>query len=223
MQPKQPSLIRHKLNLAALIFSLAFATQAQDFDTDSIFPTPILQTTRFGISPFVGYRFGGELQGPNTDSTYSFKDGPAYGLILDYAPIDYFGRFELLWTRQDTSVDFNGDNGIGNVDITIDMIQFGGEAEYGTERLRGYVSAHIGATHFSSDGYGDETKFGFSIGTGVKAFFTKNFYLRGDLRCFGTVTEGEGSFISANGVTVARFSGTALWQGQVSAGIGVTF
>ena len=137
--------------------------------------------------------------------------------------MDYYGRFEMLWSRQDTSVDFHGDNGLGKVDITIDVLQVGGECEYGSERLRGYVSAHVGVTHFSSGGYGDDTKFSFGIGAGVKAVLTKNIYLRADLRGFGTVTEAQGSFIYANGVTVASFSGTTLWQGQVSAGIGFTF
>jgi hypothetical protein len=137
--------------------------------------------------------------------------------------MDYYGRFELLWSRQDSSVDFHGNNGLGNVDITIDVIAVGGECEYGAESLRGYVSAHLGATHFSSDGYGDDTQFCFDIGAGVKVFLTKNIYLRADLRGFGTVTEAQGGFIYANGVTVASFSGTTLWQGQVSAGVGVTF
>ena len=220
---KQAGSIHHRLILAAFGFSLALTASGQDFDTDASFPKPLTQTTRFGISPFYGYRFGGEIQDANTDTKYSFKDAPAYGLILDYAPMDYYGRFELLWSRQDSSVDFHGNNGLGNVDITIDVIQVGGECEYGSERLRGYVSAHVGATHFSSDGYGDDTKFSFGIGAGVKAFLTKNIYLRADLRGFGTVTEAQGSFIYANGVTVATFSGSTLWQGQVSAGVGVTF
>jgi opacity protein-like surface antigen len=220
---KKEGSTQNRLMLAAFGLSLALTASAQDFATDSIFPKPLTQTTRFGISPFYGYRWGGELQDPNTDTKYSFKNGPAYGLILDYAPMDYYGRFELLWSRQDTSVNFNGNNGLGNVDITIDVIQVGGELEYGSESLRGYVSAHVGATHFSSDGYGDDTKFSFGIGAGVKAFLTKNIYLRADLRGFGTVTEGQGSFIYANGVTVATFSGTSLWQGQVSGGVGITF
>ena len=103
------------------------------------------------------------------------------------------------------------------------MIQMGGETEYGSESLRGYVSAHVGATHFSSDGYGDDTKFSFDIGAGVKAFLTKSIYLRADLRGFCVVTEAQGSFLYANGVTVASFSGSTLWQGQVSAGVGFTF
>jgi opacity protein-like surface antigen len=220
---KKEGSIQSSLILAAFGFSLVLTASGQDLNTDWAFAKPLTQTTRFGISPFYGYRFGGEIQDASTGSKYDFKDGPAYGLILDYAPMDYFGRFELLWSRQDTSVDFHGNNGLGNVDITIDVVQVGGECEYGSDRLRGYVSAHIGATHFSSDGHGDDTEFSFGIGAGVKAFLTKNIYLRADLRGFGTVTQAEGSFMFANGTTVATFSGTALWQGQVSAGVGVTF
>jgi hypothetical protein len=220
---KMPVSIPKGLILVAVSFSLALTASGQDFDTDSFFPKPITQTTRFGISPFYGYRFGGEIQDAQTDTKYNFKDAPAYGLILDYAPMDYYGRFELLWSRQDTSVDFHGNNGLGNVDITIDSFQVGGETEYGSERLRGYASAHVGATHYSSGGYGDDTKFSFDIGAGVKAFLTKNIYLRADFRGFFTVTEAQGSFIYANGVSVATFSGSTLWQGQVSAGVGITF
>lgn len=215
--------IKRGLLLAALSFGLAQAAGAQDFDSDLDFYKPITQTTQFGISPFYGYRFGGGVEDENTRTTYSFKDGPAYGLILDYAPKDYYGRYELLWSHQDSGLNFHGDNGLGNVDVAIDVIQVGGEVEFGTEWLRTYVSAHVGATHFSSDGYGDDTKFSLGIGVGEKVFLTKNIYLRADLRGFCTLTDAQGSFIYYSGVTVASFSGSTLWQGQVSAGIGFTF
>jgi hypothetical protein len=215
--------IYNRLVIAGFGFSLTLTASGQDFGADSVFPMPLTQTTRFGIAPFFGYRFGGDIQDPRTGTTYNFKDAPAYGLILDYAPTDYYGRFELLWSRQDTSVDFHGNNGLGTVNITIDALQAGGECEYGTESLRGYVSAHVGATRYSSDGYGDETKFSFGIGGGGKAFLTKHIYMFADLRGFCTVTDAQGSFIYANGVTVATFSGSTLWQGQVSAGVGFTF
>lgn len=216
------ALLRYKIITVVFGLTLALTASAQDFD-NGLFAQPITQTTQFGISPFYGYRFGGEIQDANSDAKYSLKDAPAYGVILDYAPKDYNGRYEVLWSRQDTSVDFNGNYGLGVVDMTVDVVQVGGELEFGSDRFREYASAHVGATHFSSDGYGDETKFSFDIGVGVKAFLTKNIYLRGDLRGISTVTQGEGSFIYYNGVTVATFSGYTLWQGQVSAGVGITF
>jgi Outer membrane protein beta-barrel domain len=222
--PNRPTPTQKRLVLAALTLGLALTTPADDFDMeDPIFPTPLVQTQRFGISPFYGYRFGGEVEDITTGAEYRFKDAPAYGVFLDYAPPNYFGRFELLWSRQDSSINFQGNNGLGNVDLTIDVIQAGGVAEYGSEQLRGYVSAHLGATHYSSDDYGNDTKFSFGIGTGVKAYLTKNLYLRADIRGFCTVVDAEGGFLYVNGITVARFSGSTLWQGQVSVGLGFTF
>jgi hypothetical protein len=213
-----------KFLLVALIFGGVLRAWAQDFgDADASFFEPITQTTQFGISPFFGYRFGGAVENPDTGTKYSFKDAPAYGLFLDYAPTNYFGRFELLWSRQDSRLDFHGDNSLGKVDVTVDEFQIGGDAEFGSERLREYASAHVGATYYSSDGHGNDIRFSFSIGTGLKAFLTKNVYLRADLCGFCTVVAAEGSFIYANGVTVASFSGSTLWQGQASVGFGITF
>jgi hypothetical protein len=220
---KMPAPIQKGLALAAASFGLTLTTGAQDFDTDWPFYKPLTQTQMFGITPFYGYRFGGEVKNHNTGATYNFENGPAYGLFLDYAPKDYYGRYELLWSHQDSSVDFHGDNGLGKVDFRIDVVQLGGVLEFGRERLREYVSADAGATLFSSDGYGDNTKFSFGIGAGVKAFLTKNIFLRADLRGFCTVVQAEGSFIYYNGTTVASFSGSSMWQGQATMGIGITF
>lgn len=213
-----------RLLLAALSCSVALTARAQDFsDSDPFFATPMAQTTQFAITPFYGYRFGGEVKDSTTGTEYSFDDGPAFGLCLSYAPPDYLGRFELLWSHQDSGINFQGNNGLGDVDLMIDVIQIGGVSEFGTERFREYVSAHLGATHYTSDGLGDDTRFSFGIGVGVKAFLTKNLYLCADLRGFCTVVDAEGGFIYFNGVTVASFSGDTIWQGQVSVGLGITF
>jgi hypothetical protein len=203
---------------------LALTAGAQDFDNEPFdFSEPLKQTTKFGISPFYGYRFGGEIEDATTGQSYDFEDSPAYGLILDFAPIDYPGRIELLWTRQDSSVDFQGNYGLGKLDLTIDTLQLGGIAEFGSAGFREYVSAHVGATRADAEGSDDEVKFSFSIGAGVKAYLSKNFYLRADLRGFCNVVNSEGGFIYVNGVAIAVFSGDTIWQGQVSAGVGLTF
>src|SRR6185369_14946867 len=73
---KNERYIQNSLILVAFGFSLALTASGQDFDTDWFFPKPLTQTTRFGISPFYGYRFGGEIQDSNTATKYAFKDGP---------------------------------------------------------------------------------------------------------------------------------------------------
>ncbi|HMP81454.1 MAG TPA: outer membrane beta-barrel protein [Verrucomicrobiota bacterium] len=220
---KRPTTARARLIIAGLALSLTLASSAQDYGSDSIFPTPLQQTQKFGIWPFVGYRFGGEVEDESTGKDYSFENSTAFGLCLDYAPPNYHGRFELLWSHQDSSLDFDGDNGLNTVDVTIDVVQVGGVLEFGKERLRAYLSAHAGGTYFSAEDHDDEIRFSFGIGVGGKAYFTKNMYVRADFRGFCTVVDSSGSFISANGVTVATFSGSTFWQAQVSAGVGITF
>lgn len=198
--------------------------RGQEFTaSDEFFGTPLSQTTRFGITPFFGYSFGGEVENTLTGTEYEFDDGPAFGLCLDYAPLDYPGRFELLWSHQDSSINFQGNSGLGEVDLTIDVVQIGGVVEYGPERFRGYVSAHLGATHYSSEDFSDDTRFSFGVGAGVKAYLARNVYLRAEVRGFCTVVDAEGGFIYFNGITVASFSGDTLWQGQVNVGVGITF
>jgi len=183
---------------------------------------PLLAQT-VEITPFGGYRFGGEVADATTGAKYGFEDSPAYGLFLDWGPAKSDAKVELLWSRQDSSLNFHGAYGLNKVGLTIDEIQLGGLAEMGHNRFREYVSAHVGATYFSTDNYGSDTRFSLGIGAGAKFFVTKNIVLRADLRGFCTVVDSESALIYYNGVTVARFSGSTLWQGQATIGVGVAF
>src|SRR6185369_14787494 len=102
---KKRAFIQTRLGLAALGSILALTAGAQDFDMDSPFYKPFVQKQAFGISPFYGYRFGGEVEDFFTGTKYSFEDAPAYGLFLDYAP-EGIGRLEVLWSHQDSSINF---------------------------------------------------------------------------------------------------------------------
>jgi hypothetical protein len=217
------ALVHPRIVLAVLGLSLTLTAGADDFDMESSRDKPVSQSLRFGMAPFYGYRFGGEVEDLSTGTKYSFEDGVAYGLTLDYAPVNSNMRLELLWSRQDSGIDFGGDNGLRHVDLNIDVFQFGGIVEFGTARWREYFSLHLGATHFSSHDFDDDTRFSLGVGVGGKLFLTKNIYLRADLHGFCTVVEAEGSLVYYNGVAVASFSGSTLWQGQVSAGLGITF
>src|SRR5262245_12980082 len=103
---------RKALILAVVSFGLALTTRAQDdWDLGWPFYEPVRQTKNWGISPFFGYRFGGEVQNIDTGKTYGFADAPAYGVFLDYAPKDFYGRYEILWSHQDSELNFHGDSG----------------------------------------------------------------------------------------------------------------
>ena len=186
--------------------------------------TARLHAQKFEISPFYGYRFGGEVQNPLTGRTYGFRDSEAYGLFLDIAPRpDAPVKLELLWSRQDTSVDLQGLAGVGRVNVAVDQIQIGGSVERGGPHLREYFSLLAGATYYSPAGYESEIKFSLGLGAGVKYFLTRNLALRADLRGFCTIVDSSGGFISTGGSTVVVFSGSAVWQGQASVGVSLAF
>ena len=88
-----------------------------------------------------------------------------------------------------------------------------------------FCTVWLGATRFvpGLDGFGSETKFGAGIGLGVKTFPVKNVGLRFEARGFYTLVKGEGGAFCANGTCLFAFSGTGLWQGDVSAGLILAF
>jgi len=183
-----------------------------------------LHAQQVEISPFYGYRFGGEVENPVTGRTYGFRDSAAYGLFLDLSPRPYSPlKLEVLWSRQDSSVDLNGLAGLNRVNLTIDQIQIGGIAEGSDKHLRPYVSVLAGATYYSTDGYGSDTKFSLGLGGGLKYFITPNLALRADLRGFCTLVNSSSAFISTGGTTVVAFSGTAIVQGQATVGVSLAF
>ena len=144
------------------------------------YPQPVAQplaqepagATRFEISPFYGYRFGGEVHNPLTGRTYRFQDSEAYGLFLDIAPRpNWPAKLELLWSRQDSSVDLHGLAGLGRVNLTIDEIQIAGSVEMGGRHLREYVSLLAGATYYSTEGYGSDTRLSMGLWRRSEVFF----------------------------------------------------
>jgi hypothetical protein len=210
------SLLALSLLMVGAVQPRAEQVETQDHHVDS--PTYGVE-----ISPFSGYRFGGEVRDAFTGRTYGFADSPAYGVMLDVAPPYEGPKFELLWSHQDSHVDLQGLAGINNVDVAIDEIQIGGILEKGDKHLRGYFSLLVGATHFSPDGYQSDTRFSLGIGGGAKWLITKNIGLRADLRGFYTVVDSSGGFISSNGGTVVTYSSSGFWQGQATLGLNISF
>ena len=177
----------------------------------------------FEISPFYGYRWGGDIE-TTGGQKLDLEGGRAYGLSLDYSPRAAPDvKLELLWSRQDSSVDFQGLGGSNQLRVTVDEFQIGGVLETAYGRLHPYITGLLGASLFGPNGGDSEVRFSFSIGGGVKFFLFRNLALRADVRGYCTIVESESAFISAAGVTVARFSGSSLWQGEVSGGITLAF
>lgn len=174
------------------------------------------------ITPFVGYAFGGSVRDTVLDESRSFDAALAYGGSLSF-PISQSWRFELLYSRQETKL--SGDGLSPSFDVTIERYLGGFQEEKGEGNVRWFGTVWLGATRFvpGLGGYDSETKFGGGVGLGVKTFPVKNVGLRFEARGFYTLVKGEGGAFCANGTCLFAFSGTGLWQGDVSAGLILAF
>ena len=175
----------------------------------------------FEISPFYGYRWGGDFETAGGEKL-GLQAGKAYGLSFDYTASPDL-KFELLWSRQESSVDLHDVGGFNTLGVTVDEFQIGGVLETTYGRLHPYITGLLGATLYGPDDSDSEVRFSISLGGGVKFFLFKNLALRADIRGYCTVVESDSAFISSGGVTLVRFSGSTMWQGEVSGGITLAF
>ena len=174
------------------------------------------------ITPFVGYAFGGSVRSSTLDETYSFDASLAYGGSVNFS-ISPTWRFELLYSRQETKL---GGEGLSpSFDVTIERYLAGFQEEKGEGNVRWFGTVWLGATRFvpGLGGFDSETKFGGGVGLGVKTFPVKNVGLRFEARGFYTLVKSDGGAFCANGTCLFAFSGTGLWQGDVSAGLILAF
>jgi opacity protein-like surface antigen len=174
------------------------------------------------VTPFAGFAFGGSLRDTVLDQDASFEAGLDYGGTLSFRLSGGF-RFELLYSRQETEL---GGPLLGvPFDVTIERYMAGLQEEKGEGSVRYFGSFLVGATRLvpGVTGLEAETRFGLGVGLGVKSFFTKNVGLRLEVRGFYTLVESEGGAFCTDGSCLFAFTGSGLWQGDLSGGLILRF
>jgi hypothetical protein len=210
-----PSMNRHVL-VAGLLALVAVAPAAT-------------AAPRFEVTPFAGYRTGGEFDTQQTadgqSTTVDLEDGSSWGIDLGlYRDSNSF--YELLYATQSTSLD-SRDPLYGGIDIQTDYYQFGGTIFFADEQwLIPYLSLTAGVTRFSADGgLGSETKFSTSLGGGLRLPFGDNFAATLGLRGYLTFVESDTDFFCVGGGGEAgcllKSSGGTYFQGEAL--LGLTF
>jgi opacity protein-like surface antigen len=173
------------------------------------------------LTPFAGYAFGGSVRDTALDGQRSFDASLAYGGSLS-VPISEAWRFELLYSRQETKL---GGGLAPSFDVTIERYLAGFQEEKGEGKARWFGTVWLGATRFvpGQSGFDSETRFGGGVGLGVKTFLAKNVGLRFEARGLYTLVSGSGGVFCTNGSCLFAFSGSSLWQGDVSGGLILAF
>jgi hypothetical protein len=184
------------------------------------------------ITPFVGYRMGGQfdVNNPPTgyDDSVDLGDSGSWGVDLGIYrdPVSYY---ELLYSQQSAELDSN-QPGLKGADVKVEYFQLGGTLLYPYDNwLVPYLSLTIGATRFDvqSGGSDSETKFSGSLGGGLRIPVGANFALNFGLRGYLTAVDSDSQFIcvgsggSAN--CLIKSSGSAFFQGEASLGFTAVF
>jgi hypothetical protein len=176
----------------------------------------------FEIAPFAGLRFGGSFTNPDTGDSQDLDASLSYGLTLGIGLAEVPGQVQILYSHQDTSMALSGGGSAGSLDVDVDVIQIGLLEEFGGPKLRPFLMGTLGATRFNADGYGADVNFSLGMAGGVKYYPVNWLALRVDLRGYGTITEASGAVFCSGGC-VAVYSGSMIWQGELTGGFVVSF
>jgi opacity protein-like surface antigen len=174
------------------------------------------------VTPFAGYAYGGSVWDSVHANHYSFDGSLAYGGAVNFSMSPTW-RFELLYSRQPTKI--SGEGLSRSFDVTTERYLAGFQEEKGEGNVKWFGTVWFGATRFipGQADLGSETKFSAAVGMGVKTFPVKNVGLRFEARGFYTLVKGEGGAFCANGSCLFAFSGTGMWQGDVTGGLIIAF
>jgi opacity protein-like surface antigen len=216
-----------RLFIAITLLVLAAAPSRAQFDTRE--PA----ASRFEITPFVGYQWGGSF---STNATSTIPAGElaehsalGWGAIAGYL-LTPFAAVELTYLRQDTDVDFKvpalGTRNVGG--FSNNYILLGGRREFPTPGgLRPFVSAGIGVNVLDPKGgaLSSDTRFAWTLGGGVRYVLpNRRLALRMDLRWVVTpVPSGDyATWCDFWGCGVAE-STAFVSQGHVGGGVTFAF
>lgn len=182
------------------------------------------------LTPFAGYRFGGEFEDKETDETFELDDDASFGLIFNYPYTDYT-EWELYYSQQSTSVDAAGfaitDD---RFDLDIDYLQIGGTYLFEQTSLAvPYFVATVGVTKIDPDleGTSSDNFLSFGVGGGWKFFPASRVGLRLDGRFLGTFIDSDSDIFcqsgQAGGSCRVALKGDLLYQFEMQAGLIVRF
>lgn len=209
--------------LLAAFVAATTALPAQDARADG---------PRFEVTPFAGYRLGGQFDVEDTtdgsEDTVDLDDGGSFGLDLGLYR-DSSSFYELLYSRQTASPD-SREASLAGVDVVTEYLQFGGTLLFADEHFYApYLSMTVGATRLSADqgGYDSDTKFSASIGGGFRFPFNDTLAATLGVRAYVTLVDSDTGLLCVstgeNAGCLFKGSGKTFWQGEAMLGLTARF
>jgi len=181
---------------------------------------------RFELTPFAGYRIGGEFEQQNGGGHYELDEGNSEGLIFNITARDVNTQWEVLYGHQSTKVATQvAFDPAARLPLDVEYFQFGGTYLFDGEDTRPFIALTVGVTHFgpSLPGVDAESFLSGSLGGGVQLRKTERIGVRLEARVFATFVNSDGALFChsgpAGGACAIQIHGTALYQLETSAGV----
>jgi opacity protein-like surface antigen len=182
----------------------------------------------FEVTPFVGYRTGGEFETDTTGEDLDVDESNTFALALNLR-IDALTQYELFYSRQSAALE--GGTSLGDVELEIEYYHIGGTlvVDDTQPRFRPYIVGTLGATRFNPEPPegDDEMRFSFSLGGGLRVPLSERFALRLEARGYLTFVDSDSSIFCASGsfggVCQVRASGDTFLQYEALLGAAFAF
>ena len=175
------------------------------------------------ITPFLGYRVGGEFEDAITGTTLDLKEDQSYGLIFSKGAED---ALEFSISRQPTKLNASGDVSSADLfDVDVFNYMVGGKKILNRESGT-FVSGLVGVTHFDprEAGLSSETRFALGIGGGIDYPIAKNLSFRLEGRGIGTFLDSSGGIFCSSSRGCAMYADSSLLlQFEVISGLTFRF
>ncbi len=185
---------------------------------------PVAQAVDLDLTPWVGYRFGGQFEEAVGEQDVDMEESASFGVAFDvgYAPGQ---AIEVFYSRQSTDVE-----GAPPFDLDIEYFQVGGVATFESDTpFQPFAVGTVGAARLTPGpgGIEDETRFAATLGGGIRYPIGERFALRFELRGYFTFFDSDAALFcvsdEAGATCRVRAKGSVIWQAEAQAGVSFRF
>ena len=185
---------------------------------------PSAQAQTVEVTPFVGYRFGGDLYEMATATPLDGDGAPVIGGMVDVF-VQRRTSFSFIYSHQETQVDIADAWGtsVGTTRLSVDHWHVGGTQEFDEGGVKPFLSGSLGLTRFGSASE-SEMRFSMAGGGGVKLMPSRYVGARLDGRVYAVFADGDSTgSICTPGTCLVGLRVSVVWQAEFTAGIVVAF
>jgi hypothetical protein len=180
----------------------------------------------FEITPFAGYRLGGDFVVADTGQSVHAEDHGSFALALNLMADDWT-QYELFYGRQSTQLH---DRGSLSTPLRIEYLHVGGIVPFESfGHLYPYFGGGLGFTRLSPDSAlgTDNTRFSMSFALGLRVPVNRHLSFRFEGRSYLTAIPTDTAVFcrsdETGGLCKVRFQGSVFFQFDLLAGAAFAF